>query len=221
LLPIIQIVQGSTVVAEDRGMALVGWYNADFPPGEIWLDRRVLHITDAAQPGKAILRVVIQDHVIPLGELEVVGFDWITQRPLVENPLEAVFGKGIKLLGYKLYSFPNMNSTLPVYLTLYWQALADGSPEANYKVTTQILAADGHLVGQHDGIPVGGNRPFSGWVAGEYVIDEHQMTFNQPYTGPITIQVALYDPVTFERVLTDTGANAIVLPIHLEVESIP
>jgi len=217
----VQLVQGGVVVAEDRGPALQGRQVADVPPGQIWLDRRVLGVAVSAQPGKATLRVIMDGKPVNLAHLDVVGFERVMQRPPIENALEVVFDSGIKLLGYKLDAPSPITPSDAVNLTLYWQALANGSPDANFKVTAQILAADGHLVGQHDSAPSNETRPFSGWLAGEYVIDLHPIMFNQPYIGPITIQVALYDPVTFERALTESGMNALVLPVSLEVESIP
>ncbi len=215
----IQVVQDSLMIAGDDGPILQGRPTAEVPPGQPWLDRRLLHIRGDAHPGTAALQVLVGDQTIKLADLQVVGFERLMQRPLVERPFEATFGTAIRLLGYKLEAPDPLTSASTVNLTLYWQALAEGSPEANYKVFTQILAADGHLVGQHDGVPVNGTRPCSGWLTGEYVIDLHPMIFNGPYAGPIHIQLGLYDPVTLQRVLTDSGSDAVVLPEQLVVES--
>ena len=88
-----------------------------------------------------------------------------------------------------------------------------------FKVFAQILGADGRLVGQHDSVPVYESRPFSGWLAGEYIIDEHPMRFKEPYAGPVRIQLGLYDPATGIRILTSEGDDAVLLPTMLDVAS--
>jgi hypothetical protein len=213
----LQLVQDDQVLAEDGGPVLQGRQPATVPPGQSWLDRRLLEVSSQAQPGPADLMIRVGDERIVLASVEIAGFERITQRPDVEHPLEATFGSAIKLLGYQMMVPDPLTNRDTIPLTLYWQALADGAPGASYKVFTQILSADGRLVGQHDGVPVYENRPFSGWLAGEYIIDEHPMKFNEPYIGPIHIQVGLYDPVTGVRVLTADGRDAVAIPEELQV----
>lgn len=215
----LQLVQGDQVLAEDNGLALQGRPPANIPPGQSWLDRRHLKVRGDAQSGPVDLMIQIGDRRFLLSSLEIAGFERITQPPSIEHPLEAAFGDAVKLLGYKVDAPDPLTSRSTITLTLYWQALIDGSPNANYKVFTQILGADGRLVGQHDGVPAYENRPFSGWLSGEYVIDEHPMKFNEPYTGPIRIQIGLYDPATGVRVLTAEETDAVSLPIRLDVAS--
>lgn len=215
----LQLVQGEQVLAEDSGPALQGRQPADVPEGQLWLDHRLLKVSRNAQSGPVDLLIWIDDERILLHSLDIVGFERVTQRPGIKHALEATFGGAIKLLGYQIdVPFPLTNQST-ITLTLYWQALHDGSPDANYKVFTQILSAEGRLVGQHDGVPAYESRPFSGWLASEYVIDEHPMTFNDLYTGLVRIQIGLYDPVTGVRVLTADGVDTVLLPVELQVES--
>jgi hypothetical protein len=93
----------------------------------------------------------------------------------------------------------------------------EGAAAANYAVFTHILAADGHLVGQHDGPPAEGQRPTPGWLVDEIVIDRHPMAFREVYVGPAQIEVGLYDPATLDRVLTADGADHLILPSSLDV----
>ncbi|MBN1427805.1 MAG: hypothetical protein JXB07_05420 [Anaerolineae bacterium] len=214
----LQLVQGDQIVAEDDGSALQGRRPADVSAGQSWLDRRLLHVSGDAQSGPADLVLRIDRDRIFLTSLEIAGFERILQLPDIEVPLEATFGDAIRLLGYRLDIPDPLTSQDTLTLTLYWQALMDGAPDANIKVTAQMLGANGGVVGQHDGVPVYESRPFSGWLAGEYIIDEHPMTFHEPYTGPIRIQIGLYDPITGLRLLTTEGSDAVELPIILTVE---
>lgn len=214
----VQLVQGGSLLAEEDGPPLQGRQPAHVPAGDLWLDRRVLEVEREAHSGLAELVVWFGDQRVVLGSAEVIGFEHITERPAIEHPLEATFGGVARLLGYRLDAPPRITSEATITLTLYWQALTDGTPDTEYKVFTHILNPEGGLVGQHDGVPVNGTRPFSGWQAGEYLIDVHPMQFIAPYEGLIHIQVGLYDPVTFERILTADGRDAVVLPIELDVE---
>ncbi|RLC63061.1 MAG: hypothetical protein DRI48_08845, partial [Chloroflexi bacterium] len=107
------------------------------------------------------------------------------------------------------------DQSLPI--TLYWRAL-EGATNADYTVFTHVLAADGHLIAQHDGPPAGGARPTPGWLPGEIIADRHDMTFRETYTGPATIEVGLYDAATLERVPTVTGETRALLPSSLDVQ---
>ena len=90
--------------------------------------------------------------------------------------------------------------------------------DVNYTVFTHVLAADGHLVGGHDGPPSGGTRPTLGWIPEEIVTDQHIMTLREPYTGPARIEVGLYDPTTMERVPISSGETFILLPTILTIQ---
>ncbi|NDJ53863.1 MAG: hypothetical protein GYB68_12380 [Chloroflexi bacterium] len=82
---------------------------------------------------------------------------------------------------------------------------------------THLVTPDGRLIGQHDAVPAVGQRPLSGWLSGEYLIDPHPITFREPYQGPAFIQVGLYDPNSFERLLTSDGLDALRLPDELTI----
>jgi hypothetical protein len=116
------------------------------------------------------------------------------------------------------YSLPSgqLSSSSPVPLILYWQAL-EGQASTNYVVFTHLVGSDGQLVAQHDGQPAGGARPTTTWTNGERIADPHQMAFQDPgYRGEATILVGMYD-VSGVRVLTDSGASYVVLPVTVQV----
>jgi hypothetical protein len=169
--------------------------------------------------GPATLVAFVGGQSVDLGVIDIEGTPHQMVPPTNIDPLDAVFGGSVKLVGYRLSAPDPLTSDDTVLLTLFWQALMDGAPGANYKVFTQMLGADGRLVGQHDGLPASETRPFSSWVVGEYITDGHPMTFYETYSGMIHIQVGLYDPVTLRRVLLADGKDSVVLPLGLQVES--
>lgn len=213
-VPIIRLTQGEQIVAEDHGPPPLGRATPDFLP---FLDRRVLAVSAEAAPGSPTdIEILVGDEIVTLGQLPVIGFVRIYEPPAAAHPLDVRFGEDYLLVGYDLES-EQVSNDGEVRLTLYWQALTDGSPGHDFTVFTHILDEGGRLIGQHDGAPVYSTRPTSGWLAGEYIVDEHIMAFRELYAGEATIQVGLYDPATFERLLTSDGADAVRLPVSLEV----
>ena len=216
--PVVRLWQRERIIGEDSGPPLQGRAPGWQPDAQPALDRRVLHVSREATPGEAALTVDWRGEHITLGTVEVLGFERTFEQPVIPHPLDVVWGGNYRLIGYDLGA-RRASYGETVTLTLFWEAAADGEPDAAYTVFTHILAEDGHLIGQHDGTPVYGLRPLSGWLMGEFIIDEHPMIFREAYAGEATIQVGLYDPTTLERLLTDDGADAVVLPLRLEVVS--
>jgi hypothetical protein len=106
----------------------------------------------------------------------------------------------------------------PFHVILYWQALNNVPVETPYTVFTQLLAADGHLIAQHDGPPAENGRPTPTWVGGEVIEDVHTLVFSDVgYSGPATLIVGLYDSATVTRLGTEQGQDHIILPKDLTV----
>ncbi len=192
-------------------------------PIDRWLGRqtivehRRLIIPPGASDGPADLILQIGGQRIELGQVEIVAGEHLFEVPPMTHEMGVRFGDVAELLGYDLEQ-TEVAWGEPVTLTLYWRAL-DGAAQANYTVFTHILAADGRLVGQHDGLPAEGFRPTLGWLPGEIIIDRHAMTFSEPYTGPARVQVGLYDPLTMQRVPAAGGEDSALLPTVVEVEA--
>ncbi len=138
-----------------------------------------------------------------------------TDTPLaMSGEVHIRFGDFGELVGYELAT-TEVVAGQPLVLTLYWQGT--GNTLANYLVFTHLLATDGHLIAQHDGVPANGTRPTSTWSSGELIIDPHPMTFQETgYAGLAQIRVGLYDPAQ-GRVLTHTGEDSVLLPITITV----
>jgi hypothetical protein len=134
----------------------------------------------------------------------------------VSGALDTRFGNFAALVGYSVDGITH-SVQQPLTLVLTWQALEQTSP-VNLVVFTHLVAQDGHLIAQHDGAPAGGARPTTSWAPGESIVDAHALAFSDlSYAGPATLRVGLYDPGTGDRVLTNTGADYVVLPITLDI----
>jgi hypothetical protein len=101
-----------------------------------------------------------------------------------------------------------------VRVLLEWRALAE--VEHDYTVFVHLLNTDGVLVAQHDGMPVGEQRPTSGWRAGERVIDMHEIPLPPDLpSGQYSLRVGWYDWQTQERLLLANGEDALDLPLSV------
>lgn len=78
-----------------------------------------------------------------------------------------------------------------VEVTLYWLALRETSQ--NYKVFVHLLGADGTVLTQHDGDPVGGYSPTTRWRAGEIIADRHVLVLPAELpAGAYALRAGLY-----------------------------
>ncbi len=81
---------------------------------------------------------------------------------------------------------------------LYWQH--HGAIPEDYTVFVHLVAPDGRLVGQHDGMPQGGALPTSAWIPGETVPDVHVLTLDPALpAGEYRMEVGMYSLQTMER----------------------
>jgi hypothetical protein len=111
--------------------------------------------------------------------------------------VDAGFGGVIRLLGYDLDpagAAPGQTFRL----TLYWESLA-AAPQ-DYTVFTHLLDAQGRIVGQQDRQPLGGERPTTSWLPGEFLTDVYELSVppDAP-SGTYTIEVGLYDAASGQR----------------------
>jgi hypothetical protein len=125
---------------------------------------------------------------------------------------------GIRLIGYALMldgqtiAPPERAVASPgqdLRLTLVWSN--DAHLDESYTVFVQLLSRDGVLIAQHDGIPVRGTRPTSGWQVGERFIDPHPITLPQTDLQDSVLIVGLYQSETVERLDWEGGDDFISL----------
>jgi len=210
--PRVLISQGGAVIGEDRSAPAGGRYPTTlWSVGEVVLDRRDVEVSPSAEDGPATLEIELGSRRFHLANLRVKGAEHVYEMPTMGHQLGVVFGGFAELLGYDLSSEVTTTGE-PVSLTLYWRVVSDEPPLMAYTIFTHLLNEQGKLVGQHDGPPVWGRRPTTGWVAGEIIVDRHEMVFKDTsHTGVTRVEVGMYDPATLERVVTSSGADHVVL----------
>jgi hypothetical protein len=133
----------------------------------------------------------------------------------IKNRLDVRFENGVQLLGYAIEN-ETIAAGEPLHLTLYWQT--DTPITGTYKVFTHLIgdvwnAETGNFLwGQQDNEPVNGKRPLPTWRTGELIVDSYAMpTAINAVNGRYSLEVGLYNPVTGDRLLTEEGADHILL----------
>ncbi|MCL4267138.1 MAG: YfhO family protein [Anaerolineae bacterium] len=97
-----------------------------------------------------------------------------------------------------------------VAVTLAWEA-AQPVP-VHLTAFVHLLAADGWLVAQHDGVPGDGRQPTNEWLPGTTILDRHEFTV-PPDAQPGTLHLAagLYQTETVTRQVFADGRDAVVV----------
>lgn len=217
--------QGSVVGAVD---APVGGDHrtSDWIAGEaIWeLSRLAVMPSAEAGPYHLILRVAGADGRawpgpggqdaprgrggLPLGTVNVEAPQRAFTAPVVSQPLRARFGSFAQLVGYDLSS-RNLSPGEVATLTLFWQALS--TPDRSYTVFTHLLDSQERVRGQRDQMPVGGERPTTSWVAGEYLVDRYELQVApDAEPGEYVLELGLYDAQTGERLTAHDDAGSVI-----------
>lgn len=115
-------------------------------------------------------------------------------------PVDALLGERIALLGYDL-----VQNASAAEITLYWKSI---EPVAvSYDVFVHVLSADGMIITQSDGKPVGALAPTTRWRAGDIVRDPHILPLVDLASGAYRVQVGLYRRDDFSR-LPVAGSDA-------------
>ncbi|RME49151.1 MAG: phospholipid carrier-dependent glycosyltransferase [Chloroflexi bacterium] len=126
------------------------------------------------------------------------------QGPWREIPLGTHFGNIV--LDSARYTPGGAGSTV-VGVDLVWHA--EGPIKQDAKVFVHLYDEAGHLVAQHDALPVNDTRPPTSWQSGETLVDRHGLALSEGSAGPLRLAVGLYDPATGERLLTQDGNDTV------------
>jgi hypothetical protein len=170
-------------------------------------------IVPAAAKGLADLKVTTSDgKTLVIGRYEVARVEHVFEEPTSTIDLTVDFVGVGSLVGAD--ASVKLTSYEPFPIRLIWKAKA--TPQAAYTVFVHLLDADGQVIAQSDAQPQ--DRPTTGWIRGEYIVDQHLVTFTRKdYKGPTTLEVGLYDPPSGKRVILSDGADHAVLPVTIDL----
>jgi hypothetical protein len=132
-----------------------------------------------------------------LGQISVTAPEHRFDPPTLGTPVHQILGFA-QLAGYTL-SATELKPGGSLALSVVWQSLADTTTA--YRVFVHLRGANGLPITQSDQAPDNWQRPTTGWVPGEYVLDPHTLLLppDAP-SGVYTLVVGLYNPADGARV---------------------
>ncbi len=215
---IVQLEDAAGASAAESATPLGG----DHPPdrwqaGELVREMHLFLVPATTRDGEYRLRVLLRrpdgaaGRGADLGAIPVVGRPHLFDAPAIAHPLTAQLGDSVRLLGYDLK--PADGSNLPragvnLRVILYWQCVQP--MDTSYTVFCHLVDAAGKLGPQQDDLPCLGKCPTTGWVPGEFLIDEHTIVLPAAMPpGPYTLLVGMYDARTMQRL----GGDAIKVSV--------
>ena len=198
----LQDAQGQPVVQRTLRPGNDSYPTTAWPAGEVlrnWHDLAVPPTTPAGSYQLLISLHAADQELgsIRLGDIEVRGRPRNFVSPAIQNPAAYRLGNDIAFLGSDLEKVI-VRPGDSLNLTLFWQAL--NQVDRSYTVFVHLLGADGQVLAQQDSPPDGGASPTSGWVPGEYITDNYQVSVKPDIpAGEYRVEIGMYDPATGVR----------------------
>jgi hypothetical protein len=170
---------------------------ARWPSPAVVRDQIAWRIPSTAAGGRYEVVIHSSQGSADLGHIQVTAPPHLFARPAAATTLDQTIGFA-QLAGFTLSSnHARPGGTLTVELV--WQSLAD-TTDAD-RVFVHLRGPNGLPITQSDSAPADWQRPTSGWVPGEYILDRHSL--GVPANAPsqtYDLVVGLYNPATGARV---------------------
>ena len=142
------------------------------------------------------------------GELTISAPDRLLTMPDVETAVNITLSEQASLAGFSLGK-TTFDAGETLNLELVWQGVAEMSE--SYRVFVHLLAADGRIVAQADGLPANWTRPTTGWLPGEFIQDSHSIALPTDLPpGSYSLVTGLYLPNS-SRLQQPNGQDNILL----------
>jgi hypothetical protein len=206
---------GALIAQRDTHPGLGNFPSSQWQPGDRFAERLNVYLPETTYvPSDALItvglyapdtyRLGITDgatgaglgDAYPLGEIAVQPAAPVGANTL-PNPGLYNFENRIKLLGYD-YDQRVVPPGEPVKLTLFLEAMRH--QPGDYEVEVRVLNENGDVVAEHRARPLGGQRPTTGWLPDEVVVDQISLAPVPSQAGQtLTIVLALVDAETGRR----------------------
>jgi hypothetical protein len=209
--------EGNIIGTAITDPASVGWPTGVWRAGEVAALRALPVIDPDYSGGGASLRLTW------LGEADDSRFSPIELHELAVQPLSpiglrvpdepyptlAVLGDAAELLDVKIAGDSKSVAGSQLSVTAFWHARQPLT--VPYSVLVHLVDADGDVVAQADGQPVGGSRPATSWRRGELIEDEHILRVPDGLAaGDYALLFGMYDSsqLGYPRLRVSSGSGA-------------
>ncbi len=139
-----------------------------------------------------------RERYFPLGEIEVASW---RERLEQGTSLNVVLEDRIELLGFEAADALTTRDAAEV--ALYWET--EEALGEDYVAFVHLVNAEGQLIANHDGVPVGGAYPTSRWQPGVVVRDVHEISLNGVAPGTYWLQAGMYRWPSLEHLQVESG----------------
>ncbi len=209
----LKLLNGANQVSFEKPVELISpnWPTSKWREGDIWRGQSTMILPATLPSGEYRWELCVLNSCHILGPLTIEAPDWLFTRPEVDLDLGSpVLGTLTQLAG------ASFDQTDPANVTLVWQPLE--TPPDTYKVFVHLLNSAGELVAQSDSIPAQNSRPTTGWIANEFIIDQHQLSIDGDLPeGTYRLVAGLYSANTSARLITEDGSDNILIT-QFEIE---
>jgi hypothetical protein len=173
-----------------------GYGTSQWQPGDEWRGQHRVTLPAALPGGSYPLALSLASITHTLGTLTIPPPMRTFEAPDFDHTVAASFAGVADLIGYTL-----ARDGKRLTVRLAWKATA--TPARRYAVFVHLGDAT-RVWAQSDSPPAGGARPTTGWLAGEYIVDEHALDLPDDLPADVyTLYVGLYDPQTNIRAPAD------------------
>ncbi|MGB3713070.1 MAG: 6-pyruvoyl-tetrahydropterin synthase-related protein, partial [Candidatus Promineifilaceae bacterium] len=169
----------------------------DWERDDIWRAVHPLLLPPTLDSGAYYITVgLVGEGQISLGTVDIESPEHTFERPSATHQLEVMFGEVATLVGYNIETTVYPGEQLEAILV--WQV--SGETHASYKTFVQLLDQEGRFVSGSDMVPGNWQRPTTGWIEGEYIIDEHVLAIPADLPpGDYLLLIGLYDAENLQR----------------------
>jgi hypothetical protein len=139
---------------------------------------------------------------IALETFSISAPERLTIAPDLPLPIAATLGDVAQLVSAQVNE---ADGKLDVHLL--WQPLR--TPDTRYRVFVHLLDPQGNLMAQSDAEPANWQRPTTGWLPDEFVLDTHMLSVPTGFLPGSRLVAGLYDPATGLRLTSPDGEDAV------------
>ena len=204
------------IAAHTKFDPVAGYSTALWKQGEVWRGTHRIVIPPQLDSGTYQLQLVYAE----LGQVELEPLTITAPQRIFEEPDLGVselvqFRDAGEIVRVAIPEMAQAGEEITVMLV--WHVTHE--TKHIYKVFVHLLDEEGKFVVGHDSEPVNWERPTTGWLSGEYLVDEHRIRLPEHSPMRYRLRVGLYDPASNERVLTENGEEFVVLSDIINVVS--
>lgn len=205
-----QTAEATLSLLDGAGEQVVNWPVTlpDFGAGA-WRSQLLLQLPVTLANGRYQWQLTFPNgQSVSWGELNIAAPDRLMRMPDMETAVNITLSEQATLVGFSLDK-TTLASGETLNLELLWQAVTEMNE--SYRVFVHVLAADGSIVAQADGLPADWTRPTTGWLPGEFIRDQHMISLPPELpAGQYRLTTGLYLP-NASRLQQENGRDNILL----------